>query len=150
MPSFQITQSVKAVRDYSTVDSCYMPRLEIKEQNYYPEIGRIPLLPNNYSNDGAKAARQEVLLETVVRPEISTVSADGTHIDCPSAMSEVTDNHAIELDPYDLTNKVKAAAAATTKMTSMPVQKLKEPGVLPELWASLLDDLLGSKKLAKG
>lgn len=147
MPSFQITQSVKAVRNYSTVDSCYMPRFEIKEQ-IYPEIGRIPLLPNNYSNGSEKSARQEVMMETVVRPEISTVSADGTHIDCPSAMSEVTDNHALELDPYDLTNKVKAAAATT--MTSMPMEKVKEPGVLPELWNSLLDDLLGSKRLAKG
>lgn len=146
MPSFQITRSVKAVRKYSTVDSCYMPRFEIKEQ-IHPEIGRIPLLPNTYSNDGVKAARQEVLMETVVRPEISTVSADGTHIDCPSPMSEVTDNHAIELDPYDLTNKVKAAAA--TSMNSMPVKKVKKSGVIPELWNSLLDDLLGSKKLAK-
>lgn len=147
MPSFQITQFMKAVRDYSTVDSCYMPRFEIKEQ-IHPEIRRIPLLPNNYSNDGTKAAREEGMIETVARPEISTVSADGTHIDCPSAMSEVTDNHALELDPYDLTNKVKAAAAMT--MTSMRVEKVEEPGVLPELWNSLLDDLLGSKKLAKG
>lgn len=146
MPSFQITQFGKVVRDYSTVDSCYMPRFEIEEQ-VYPEIRRIPLLPDNYSNDDAKAARQEAMTETVVRPEISTVSADGTHIDCPSAMSEVTDNHAIELDPYDLTNKVKAAAAAT--MESMRLEELKEPGVLAELWNSLLDDLLGSKKLAK-
>lgn len=145
MPSFQITQFVKVVRDYSTVDSCYMPRFEIEEQ-VYPEIRRIPLLPDNYSNDGAKAARQEAM-ETVVRPEISTVSADGTHIDCPSAMSEVTDNHAIELDPYDLTKKVKAAAATT--MENIRLEKLKEPGVLAELWNSLLDDLLGSKKLAK-
>lgn len=145
MPSFQITQFVKVVRDYSTVDSCYMPRFEIEEQ-VYPEIRRIPLLPDNYSNDGAKAARQEAT-ETVVRPEILTVSADGTHIDCPSAMSEVTDNHAIELDPYDLTNKVKAAAATT--MENIRLEKLKEPGVLAELWNSLLDDLLGSKKLAK-
>lgn len=146
MPSFQIPQFVKAVRDYSTVDSCYMPHFEIDKQAY-PEIRRIPLLPDNDSNDGAKAARQEAMTETVVRPEISTVSADGTHIDCPSAMSEVTDNHAIELDPYDLTNKVKAATAKT--MAIMRVDKVKEPGVLAELWNSLLDDLLGSKKLDK-
>lgn len=146
MPSFQSTQYVKAVRDYTTVDFCYMPRFEI-EKHIYPEIRRIPLLPDNYSNDGAKAARREAMMEIVVRPEISTVSADGTHIDCPSAMSEVTDNHAIELDPYDLTNKVKAAA---TTMASLRVEKVKEPGVFAELWNSLLDDLLGSKKLAKG
>ncbi|MCJ1345681.1 hypothetical protein MMC31_003890 [Peltigera leucophlebia] len=146
MPAFQINQSVKAVRNYSTVDSCYMPHFEIEGQAH-PEIGRIPLLPDNHSNEGAKAARQEAMMETVVRPEISTVSADGTHIDCPSAMSEVTDNHAIELDPYDLTNKVKAAASTKA---SIQVEKVKEQGLLAEIWNSLLDDLVGSKKLAKG
>jgi len=74
------------------------------------------------------------------------VSADSTYIASPSVMSEVTDNHAIELDPYDLTSKVTAAAA---KMAGMPVEKLKEPGVAKELWDGLLDDLLGSKKMAR-
>lgn len=146
MPAFQIAQSVKTVRNYSTtIDCCYMPHFEIEGQ-IYPEIRRIPLLPDNHSNEGAKAARQEIMMETVVRPEISTVSADGTHIDCPSAMSEVTDNHAIELNPYDLTNKVKAAAST---MAIRQIEKVKEPGLLAEIWNSLLDDLLGSKKLAK-
>lgn len=57
-------------------------------------------------------------------------------------MSEVTDNHAIELDPYDLTAIVNAAAK---KMTELPAEKLKEVGVLRELWLGLLDDLLGKK-----
>ena len=123
-----------------------MPRFEI-EPHSYPEIVRIPLLPDNSSplrNDEHDAVRQ--VFEVVVRPQISTVSADGTHIDCPSAMSEVTDNHSIELDPYDLTGKVAAAAA---KVAGMPVEKMKESGVVAELWHGLLDDLLGSKKLAK-
>ena len=81
-------------------------------------------------------------MESVIRPEISTVSADSTHIASPSAMSEVTDNHAIELDPYDLTAKVTAAAK---KMGELPADKLREAGVVKELWMGLLDDLMGGK-----
>ena len=81
-------------------------------------------------------------MESVIRPEISTVSADSTHIASPSAMSEVTDNHAIELDPYDLTAKV---AAAAKKMGELPADKLREAGVVKELWMGLLDDFMGRK-----
>ena len=81
-------------------------------------------------------------MEPVIRPEISTVSADSTHIASPSAMSEVTDNHAIELDPYDLTAKVNAAAK---KMSELPAEKLKDVGVLKELWMGFLDDMFGRK-----
>ena len=75
-----------------------------------------------------------------MRPQISTVSADSTHIQSPSAMSEVTDNHAAELDPYDLSNKVTAAAS---KIAEMP---MKEAGAMRELFSGFLDDLFGSKQ----
>ena len=121
-----------------------MPKYEIMTPKQ-PEIMRIPLLPNNFFPPRRSDAHQEAV-EPVIRPEISTVSADSTHIASPSAMSEVTDNDAIELDPYDLTSKVTAAAA---KMAGMPVEKLKEPGAVREIWDGFLDDLLGSKKLAR-
>lgn len=137
------TSSMKAYQDSSTIDFAYMPQFEWEETSP-PEIMRIPLLPDNYSAHHDRESPEPV--EPVIRPEISTVSADSTHIDSPSAMSEVTDNHAIELDPFDLTSKVTAAAA---HMASLSEDKLKEPGVIQELWSSFLDDLLGSKKVAK-
>lgn len=106
---------------------------------------RIPLLPNNFSPLRRSPAHQEAV-ESVIRPEISTVSADGTHIASPSPMSEVTDNHAIELDPYDLTAKVNAAAK---QMGELPSKKMKDVGVFKELWLSMLDDLLGGKKVGR-
>ena len=109
------------------------------------DLIRIPLLPDNFSPARRSAAHQEAI-ESVIRPEISTVSGDGTHIASPSAMSEVTDNHSIELDPYDLVHKVQAAAA---KMTGLPIEQLKEPGVMKKLWDGLLDDLLGAGKIQK-
>lgn len=135
---------MKADHDSSTIDFAYMPQEELGKTSP-PEILRIPLLPNNYSSSRDNIETQDTIVP-VIRPEISTVSADSTHIDSPSAMSEVTDNHAIELDPYDLTRKVTAAAA---NMAGTPERKSKDTGVIQKLWASILDDLLGSKNSAK-
>ena len=79
------------------------------------------------------------------------MSANGTHIDSPSAMSEVTDNHAVEMDVFDLTKKVgNAAAAAANKVTSMSVNNIgKQQGIVGELFSGMVDDIFGSKKVAK-
>ena len=122
-----------------------MPQFEL-EAPRHSEVIRAPLLPENSS------ARLQVAEapETVVRPEIATVSANGTHIDSPSAMSEVTDNHAIEISPFNLTTQVSdAATAAASKVTGMSEERLKEEGVLQEVWSGFLDDVLGGKKMAK-
>lgn len=81
-----------------------------------------------------------------MRPEISVVSSADTHIAGPSAMSEVVDNHAMDIDPFDLTSKVHAAAS---KIVGVPVEKMNEPGMLSELWNGFLDDLTGAKKVGK-
>ncbi|KAK4695607.1 hypothetical protein P7C71_g2176, partial [Lecanoromycetidae sp. Uapishka_2] len=121
-----------------------MPQYEL-EAPRNTDILRVPILPHN---DTAPSQNNEAF-ESVVRPEISTVSANGTHIDSPSSMHEVTDNHAIELSPFDLTSQVSnAATAAAVQMTGMSAERLKEPGVVKELWEGMMDDILGSKKLA--
>lgn len=143
MHSIHTTQFVR-VHDSSTIDYAYMPQSKLEETSH-PEVLRIPLLPDNNSplRHGEDCGES---VESVIRPEISTVSADSTHIDSPSAMSEVTDNHSIELDPYDLTSKVTAAAA---KMAQVPAENFKEPGLVTEIWNGFLDDLLGAGKHSK-
>lgn len=122
-----------------------MPQYELVPSPAESEVLRIPLLPENFSPARRSAAHQEAV-EPVIRPEISTVSGASTHIASPSAMSEVTDNHSIDLDPYELVHKVQTAAA---KITGLPVEELKEPGVMKKLWDGLLDDLLGARKIQK-
>lgn len=141
---FNTTRSLKAVNDNCTIDSAYMPQFELRPATEDYEL-RVPLLPDNFYPARKSATHQEAL-EPVMRPEISIVSGDGTHIASPSAMSEVVDNHAMDLDPYDLTAKVQAAAS---KIVGIPVEKLNEPGLLKELWNGLLDDLLGAKRADK-
>lgn len=144
MHSFHTTRFVRTVNDSSTVDYASMPQFKLVESSH-PEVTRIPLLPDN-SAPLEKSEDSEGSVEPVLRPEISTVSADSTHIDNPSAMSEVTDNHSIELDPYDLTSKVTAAAA---KVTHAPAENSKEPGLVTQIWNGFFDDLLGPRKPSK-
>ncbi|MCJ1485758.1 hypothetical protein MMC06_005933 [Schaereria dolodes] len=143
---FNTTRSFKAVNDTSTIDFAYMPQFTL-EPISHPEIQRIPLLPDNYAPARHGLAHQDAV-EPVIRPEIVTASADGTHLAPPSAMSEVTDNHALDLDPYDLARQV--GRAANHAMIEKVEQGIKEAGVIKELWTGIFDDLLrgGSKKVS--
>ena len=122
-----------------------MPQHEFDKLGHN-EVSRVPILPNNFS----APTRMNDNIQSVPRPEITTVSASGTHIDSPSAISEVTDNHAIDISPFDLTGQVNnAAAAAASKMKSLPVEKMKETSLFHQLWSGFLDDLSGAKRPAK-
>ena len=61
-------------------------------------------------------------------------------------MTDVSDNPHTELNPFDLTNTVTAAAS---RATGVPIARLQEPGVVKQLWNGLLDDLLGAEKTAR-
>ena len=93
---FNTSRALKAVNDSSTIDFAYMPQFTLG-QTSPPEIMRIPLLPDNYEPPRRSMAHQEAV-EPVIRPTIETASADGTHM--VSAMSEVTDNHAMDIDVF--------------------------------------------------
>lgn len=135
---FNTSRSLKAVNDSSTIDFAYLPEFERDSNDRAGQI-RVPLLPDNYYPARNTAALKDAV-EPVMRPEISIVSDRATPV--ASAMSEVVDNHAVDLDPYDLTSKVHAAAS---KITGIPVEKVNEPGMIRQLWNGFLDDLLGEK-----
>ena len=125
--------------DESSIDFAYMPQYTLTGAAP-PEVIRTPLLPHNDSPTGHKDPD-----ESVIRPQISLVSADSTHIESPSAMSEVTDNSAFDM-PLDLTNKMTAAAL---KMTEVPMEQMGEAGILRQLWTGLMDDLFGPKPIPR-
>ncbi|KAI9788822.1 MAG: hypothetical protein M1835_002046 [Candelina submexicana] len=143
--TFKSTSSLQAYHDTSTIDLALLPPLEPSPQRQ--ESIRVPLLPDLFypQRSGANATATETP-DTVIRPEISTMAHSGTHISAPSAMSEVTDNAAADIDPFDLSKKVTVAAS---KMTGLPVEELERPGVLRELWEGFLDDLLGKKTVQR-
>jgi len=139
---FNTSRSLKAVNDSSTIDFAYMPQFTLG-QTSPPEIMRIPLLPDNYEPPRRSIAHQEAM-EPVIRPTIETASADGTNM--VSAMSEVTDNHSVEIDMFDLTKQVGKAAKGMMENNVESVKK--SSGMMKEVWSGFVDDLLG-KKMAK-
>ncbi|MCJ1377671.1 hypothetical protein MMC17_000767 [Xylographa soralifera] len=136
---FNTSRSLKAVNDSSTIDFAYMPQFTLG-QTSPPEIMRIPLLPDNYEPPRRSLAHQEAM-EPVIRPTIETASADGTNI--VSAMSEVTDNHSVEIDMFDLTQQVGKAAKGMMEKNVENVKK--SSGMMREVWSGFVDDLLGKK-----
>lgn len=67
------------------------------------------------------------------RPEISIVAAHPEQVR-PAALSEVVGNDGEDVSIDSLTGAF-----------SSKIEQLKEPGVLKELWGSVLDDILGPK-----
>lgn len=144
MRPFHVSPKIDTGHDASPIDFAFMPEHTL-EASSPPEIMRVPLLPDN-STPLPQSQNHQETIEPVVRPQISTISANSTHIESPSSMTEVTDNHAIDLDPFNLTSKVVASAS---KAIDTSVKEDQEPGAVKELWNGLLDDLFGSKKLGR-
>ncbi|MCJ1476697.1 hypothetical protein MMC13_005365 [Lambiella insularis] len=136
---FNTSRSLKAVNDSSTIDLAYMPQFALSETTH-PEIVRIPLLPDNDAPPPRDSPHQGIH-EPVIRPTIETASADSTGV--VSAMSEVTDNHAMDIDVYDLTKQV--GKAATGFVGENVESARKTGGMVREVWNGFVDDLLGKK-----
>lgn len=139
------TASMRATHDSSTIDFVHTPQV-VRDIPSLPEVIRPPLLPDNEAPPPGIGAPDAEAIEPVIRAEISTVCADSTHIDTPSAMSEVADNLSVDLDPYDLTRKVAASGAQEKELAA---GKLENPGIFKAFWNGLLDDLFGVKKSSK-
>lgn len=78
-----------------------------------------------------------------MKPQVYTVSGAGADV-AASAMSEVVDNHAIDIDPFSLTEAVGRSRVGEELKRQM--NGSSEPGVMRELWAGFLDDVLGPKQ----
>ena len=121
-----------------------MPREEffpLREQ----ETFRVPLLPDNESPPLAKNPHDEDTIEPVAKPEISTMSASGTHIDSPSALSDVADNHAVNLDVFNLTKQVSSAATTKVSTVAKEVVRGSEDSIV-SIFHELVNDVLGPRK----
>ncbi|KAG8528003.1 uncharacterized protein KY384_006919 [Bacidia gigantensis] len=152
--SLNTTKHLNTIHDESTIDFAYMPQ-DILSDPAESETFRVPLLPDNYSPplEHTNNAHHDFHMESVVKPTISTTSANGTHIDNPSAMSDVTDNHALDLkdNVYDLTKKVtNAAASKIQNVKEMNMQtEGEERGLVGGIVNGLIDEIFGPKRVAR-
>lgn len=132
-------------RDQSTIDFAYFPSAAEHEAVTSTIVMRVPILPNNYS-ERDMSERHEPMVESVIRPVISTVSANGTHIDTPSAMSDVVDNHAADIDHFELTKHVTNAASKVADVGTQQIENYG--GSIRSLWEGLMDDVFGERKVS--
>ena len=120
---------------------------EVEEVDTIQTI-RVPILPDAFDNPSPV---QEIVHEegTAMKPEIYTVSdPDGTLASETkvSSLQDVVDNHALELDPYNLTETVTRAAKQLGEKVESEVGGTTSD--LKKVWDGFVDDLFGEKKKA--
>lgn len=100
---------------------------------------RIPVLPDVSTH----TETQTTQTASPMKPQIYTVSGEGVDI-APSAMSEVVDNHSVDIDPFTLTETVGRSRVGEEMQRQE--NGSGEPGVMKELWSGFLEDVLGPKQ----
>jgi len=123
---FNTTAPVAAVGDNSTIDFMFLP--EMPPPPPRREWIKVPFLPDNYSPERAPAD-VEAIVTPVMKPEINIMVHDG-HVHAPSVMAEVSEASDVEIDPYDLAQRVGKGMQ-------------KEIGTIKTVWRDFLDDLFG-------
>lgn len=138
--NYNTSRVLKAVNDSSTMDFTYLPMVESESEVSGPAI-TVPLLPQTYTSRHVKQADPEIV---VIRPMIVTASADSN----ASAMSDVHDNSAVEIDFHGLADRLSSATAAFQRSVTRHRGNEVETGqsTLKQLWNGLLDDMLGARK----
>ncbi|ORY09359.1 hypothetical protein BCR34DRAFT_568505 [Clohesyomyces aquaticus] len=129
---FNTSRALKAVNDTSTIDFAYLPDYDPDTRD--APILRVPILPTVTNRSYA----MEDVDEPVMLPQISTVSADGTHIYAPAAMSEVSDNSSVDFQ--GMAEHIASRIVRPSGETSSMIQ---------ELWTGLKEDILGPQTAKK-
>lgn len=135
---FNTSRSSSAVNDTSTVDFIYMPTMSEMDAAPVRSMPRVPVLPDLHSIE--EPASQSA---PPMKPQIYTVA--GGDVTAASAMSEVVDNHSVDIDPFSLTEAVGRSQIGEQQQRQANGSGSREPGVMRELWTGFLDDVLGPK-----
>ncbi|KAJ5502200.1 hypothetical protein N7463_005074 [Penicillium fimorum] len=138
---FNTSRATKTLNDTSTVDFIYMPSMADLDAAPLQRGIQVPVLPELPS-----IPWRQTPTAPPMKPQIYTVSGTGSDVSA-SAMSEVVDNHAIDLDPFSLTEAVgRSRVGEEIQRRSNGTSK---PGAIRELWTGFLDDVMGPKENAQ-
>ncbi|KAJ6063987.1 hypothetical protein N7499_012667 [Penicillium canescens] len=140
---FNTSRSSKARNDTSTVDLVYMPSMADLDAAPLHRGIQVPVLPDlsslpDFSSPSAPP----------MKPQIYTVAGSGADV-AASAMSEVVDNHAVDLDPFSLTEAVGRSRVGEEMNRRESGSGVAQTGVIRELWSGFLDDVMGPKEIRK-
>ena len=160
---FNTSRELKTINDSSTIDFAYLPKLfdgSLDPPSPRADI-RVPILPHiesaeahstlsrNPDIDAAAGEIQEVDSNNVMRAQIvtaqETMADGGAHVELDlnahaSPMSEVVDNHAVELGIEHLTELTETVGKSARKM----VHQVEE-STINKIWQGFLDDVFGEK-----
>ncbi|KAJ5231597.1 uncharacterized protein N7469_006185 [Penicillium citrinum] len=141
---FNTSRASKAVGDSSTVDFIYMPTMsDMDAAPIRRSSPQIPVLPDMHSIQESSPNPSA----PPMKPQIYTVAGSGADV-AASAMSEVVDNHAVDIDPFSLTEAVSRSRVGEEIQRRQNGSASRESGVVKELWSGFLDDVLGPKQAA--
>ncbi|PWY93715.1 hypothetical protein BO94DRAFT_532647 [Aspergillus sclerotioniger CBS 115572] len=135
---FNTSRSSKAVNDSSTVDFAYMPSMAEIDGAAARADPQIPILSEIYTHYDATQTQSAPM-----RPQVYTVSGGAADVSA-SPMTEVVDNHSVDIDPFSLTETVGKSRFG--QELNRQQNGSSEPGVVRELWSGFLEDLLGPKQ----
>jgi SAP domain len=163
---FNTSRELKALNDSSTIDFAYLPKLFDGSLDPPPRGIRVPILPHmdsteaqgilarNPELDAAAGGFQEpggnTKPNSVMRAQIvtaqETMADGGAYVDLDlgshaSPMSEVVDNHDVELGIDRLTELTETVGKSARKMVDRV-----EGSALRPIWKGLMDDIFGEKK----
>lgn len=117
-----------------------MPSMADMETTFSRPAPQIPVLPDLYSHHESASPSAPPM-----KPQIYTVSGSG--VVAASPMSEVVDNHSIDIDPFSLTETVGRSRVGE-EVQRRTNGSSSNQGVMRELWSGFLDDVLGPKEAA--
>lgn len=141
---FNTSSPMQATRDFSTIDFAFLPSNE--DLSSAQDAIRVPLLPDTLASPLRSTLSPAADVEPAVfRAEIATAAHESTFPHPPSAMSEVSDNGAMQIDPFDLVNSVSQAARKLGEKVTADTEQKK--GVLRQAWNGLVDNIFGAPKL---
>ncbi|GAM38913.1 hypothetical protein TCE0_034f10030 [Talaromyces pinophilus] len=138
--SFNTSRASKSVNDSSTLDFVYMPSIASLEAESTP-AQRIPILGNmSFDFNASESSHSEY---PPMKPQIHAIGEDGPDLSA-SPMSEVVDNHAVDIDPFKLTETVGKSRAGENEMREKRLLAGQaDKGVIGELFSGMIDDIWG-------
>lgn len=86
---------------------------------------------------------------STMKPQINAIGEAGSDLSA-SPMTEVVDNHALDIDPFKLTETVGRSRSGENEQRQQRLLAGQngEKGVIGELFSGMVDDLLGGSKAA--
>ncbi|KAH9808847.1 hypothetical protein Tdes44962_MAKER06266 [Teratosphaeria destructans] len=134
---FNVSRSLKANNDSSTIDFAYLPDFD-PDNAEASELLRVPIISHDYSATARSGPTTPVVEEAVVmKPQISVMSADAVYL----PMAEMSDS-GTNIDFHAMADRVSA------NMRRMKVPVGEQAGMMKQIFHDIIDDMFGKKPSA--